>query len=80
MELDLLDADGQPVVPVAEPKLTVLLPAMDVGPLERELAQTGPGRYEAVVELPLAGSWVVQVGARTSKYDNPVARFTVDVR
>ncbi|GIJ80941.1 copper transport protein [Micromonospora phaseoli] len=80
MELELLDAAGQPVVPVDEPKLTVLLPAMDVGPLERTLAHTGPGRYEAVVDLPLAGSWVVQVSVRTSKYDSPVGRFTVDVR
>ncbi|MFY1692907.1 copper resistance protein CopC [Plantactinospora sp. WMMB782] len=79
MELDLFDAAGQPVVPVADPKLTVLLPAMNLGPLERKLARTGPGRYQAVVDLPLAGSWVMQVSVRTSKYDNPVARFTVDV-
>ncbi|WBB91025.1 copper resistance protein CopC [Verrucosispora sp. WMMC514] len=80
MELELVDAAGQPVVPVADPKLTVLLPAMDIGPLERTLASTGPGRYEAVVDLPLAGSWVVQASVRTSKYENPIARFTVDVR
>ncbi|WBB53526.1 FixH family protein [Verrucosispora sp. WMMD573] len=80
MELELVDADGQPVVPVAEPKLTVLLPAMAVGPLERTLTPTGPGRYEAVVDLPLAGSWVVQASVRTSKYESPIARFTVDVR
>ncbi|MER7165680.1 FixH family protein [Micromonospora sp. NPDC000207] len=80
MELELLDAAGQPVVPVAEPRLTVTLPAMQVGPLERSLANTGPGRYEASVDLPLAGSWVVQVSVRTSKYDNPVARFEVEIR
>ncbi|MDG4795674.1 FixH family protein [Micromonospora sp. WMMD1082] len=80
MELDLVDTAGQPVVPVADPKLTVLLPAMNVGPLERKLTRTGPGRYEAVVDLPLAGSWVLQVSVRTSTYDNPVARFTADVR
>ncbi|MFD1085930.1 copper resistance CopC/CopD family protein, partial [Micromonospora andamanensis] len=80
MELELVDAAGQPVVPVADPKLTVLLPAMEIGPLERTVARTGPGRYEAVVDLPLAGSWVVQASVRTSKYENPIARFTVDVR
>ncbi|MEV2240682.1 copper resistance protein CopC [Micromonospora sp. NPDC049891] len=80
MELELVDAAGQPVVPVADPKLTVLLPAVDIGPLERTLARTGPGRYEAVVDLPLAGSWVVQASVRTSKYESPIARFTVDVR
>ncbi|WP_434739603.1 FixH family protein [Micromonospora sp. SH-82] len=79
MELELLDAAGQPVVPVAEPRLTVTLPAMEVGPLERSLANTGPGRYEASIDLPLAGSWVVQVSVRTSKYDNPVARFEVEI-
>ncbi|GIJ24096.1 transport integral membrane protein [Micromonospora lutea] len=80
MELELVDAAGQPVVPVADPKLTILLPAMDIGPLERSLAPTGPGRYEAVVDLPLAGAWVVQANVRTSKYDSPTARFTVEVR
>ncbi|GIJ09947.1 copper resistance protein CopC [Micromonospora andamanensis] len=80
MELELVDAAGQPVVPVTDPKLTVLLPAMDIGPLERTVARTGPGRYEAVIDLPLAGSWVVQASVRTSKYENPIARFTVDVR
>ncbi|MER5458558.1 FixH family protein [Micromonospora sp. NPDC002389] len=79
MELNLLDAAGQPVEPVDDPRLTVQLPAMDVGPLERTLSPTGPGRYEAVVDLPLAGSWVVQVSVRTSKYESPVARVTVDV-
>ncbi|MFI7079326.1 FixH family protein [Micromonospora sp. NPDC049903] len=79
MELNLLDAAGQPVEPVDDPRLTVQLPAMDVGPLERTLSSTGPGRYEAVVDLPLAGSWVVQVSVRTSKYESPVARVTVDV-
>ncbi|MGW0507191.1 FixH family protein [Micromonospora sp. NPDC003241] len=79
MELNLLDAAGQPVDPVDDPRLTVQLPAMDVGPLERTLSETGPGRYEAVVDLPLAGSWVVQVSVRTSKYESPVARVTVDV-
>ncbi|MFI7024414.1 copper resistance protein CopC [Micromonospora sp. NPDC049900] len=79
MELNLLDATGRPVEPVDDPRLTVQLPAMDVGPLERTLSPTGPGRYEAVVDLPLAGSWVVQVSVRTSKYESPVARVTVDV-
>ncbi|QOC92111.1 copper resistance CopC/CopD family protein [Micromonospora craniellae] len=79
MELDLLDAAGQPVEPVDDPRLTVQLPAMDVGPLERTLSQTGPGRYEAVVDLPLAGSWVLQVSVRTSKYENPIARLPVEV-
>ncbi|MEU5552044.1 FixH family protein [Micromonospora sp. NPDC047793] len=79
MELNILDAAGQPIAPVDDPRLTVQLPAMDVGPLERTLSPTGPGRYEAVVDLPLAGSWVVQVSVRTSKYESPVARVTVDV-
>jgi copper transport protein len=80
MELELLDAAGQPVVPVAEPRLTVTLPAMEVGPLERSLSDTGPGRYQASVDLPLAGTWVIQLSVRTSKYDNPVARFEVEIR
>ncbi len=80
MELELVDAAGQPVVPVADPKLTVLLPAMDIGPLERTLASTGPGRYEAVVDLPSpARGWCRPAcGPRSTRIRSPGSRWTCD--
>ncbi|WP_196279377.1 copper resistance CopC/CopD family protein [Catellatospora vulcania] len=80
LELTLLAADGSPLQPIEEPELTLTLPAADIGPLDRPLSRTGPGRYEAVVDLPLAGAWQLTVSARTGKYDNPSARLTVEIR
>jgi copper transport protein len=80
LELSLLDGAGEPITPVSTPELTVRLPAASVGPLSRPLSRTGPGRYQAVADFPLPGTWTVQVSVRTSKYDNPVARFTLEIR
>ncbi len=80
LELIIADATGQPVIPVAPPELTVTLPAMDVGPLDRALSQTGPGRYEAIADFPLAGTWTLRLSVRTTTYDYPVAEFTVEIR
>ncbi|MFV2109233.1 copper resistance protein CopC [Micromonospora sp. LOL_015] len=80
LELALFDAAGQPLEPVAPPTVTVTLPEVGVGPLDRRLAQTGPGRYEAVADFPLPGSWEVTVNARTSRFDSPIATIPVKIR
>ncbi|MFV2085254.1 copper resistance protein CopC [Micromonospora sp. LOL_021] len=80
LELALFDAAGQPLEPVAPPTVTVTLPEVGVGPLDRRLAQTGPGRYEAVADFPLPGSWEVTVNARTSRFDSPIATIPVEIR
>ncbi|ROO50749.1 copper transport protein [Micromonospora sp. Llam0] len=80
LELALFDAAGQPLEPVAPPTVTVTLPEVGVGPLDRRLAQTGPGRYEAVADFPLPGGWEVTVNARTSRFDSPIATIPVEIR
>ncbi|MFY1654847.1 copper resistance protein CopC [Solwaraspora sp. WMMB762] len=80
LELALFDAAGQPLEPVAPPAVTVTLPEVGVGPLDRRLAQTGPGRYEAVADFPMPGSWEVTVNARTSRFDSPIATIPVEIR
>jgi hypothetical protein len=52
----------------------------DIGPLVRPAARTGPGSYQATVDLPLAGAWVIEVGVRTSQFENPTADFPVEIR
>ncbi|WFE23967.1 copper resistance protein CopC [Solwaraspora sp. WMMD937] len=80
LELALFDAAGQPLEPVAPPTVTVTLPEVGVGPLDRRLARTGPGRYEAVADFPLPGSWEVTVNVRTSRFDSPIATIPVEIR
>ena len=80
IELSITDAAGQPLVPVASPEMTVSLRAMDVGPLDRPLSQTGPGRYQAVADFPLPGTWTISLSVRTTQFDYPVTEFTVEIR
>jgi copper transport protein len=79
LSLSLHDSSGAAVEPVETPAMRVTLPARDVGPLTRELSRVGPGRYEAVSDFPLSGSWKVEVSVRLSTFDNPVAIFIVDI-
>ncbi|WP_422768811.1 copper resistance CopC/CopD family protein [Plantactinospora sp. WMMC1484] len=79
LQLSILDGSRRPVEPVAPPELRFSLPAQDIGPLERSVSRTAPGRYEAVAEFPLPGEWIIEVSVRTSKYENPVARIPVEI-
>ncbi|MER7457959.1 copper resistance protein CopC [Micromonospora sp. NPDC126480] len=79
LQLTILDGERRPVEPVTAPELRFSLPAQQVGPLERPVSRTAPGRYEAVAEFPLPGQWIIEVSVRTSKYENPVARIPVEI-
>ncbi|MEO7752074.1 MAG: FixH family protein [Terracoccus sp.] len=81
IELTLAGVDGQPLVPVAAPTLALSLTrgTSRIRPISLPLEQAGPGTYRAAVDFPLGGTWTVQVGVRTSTYDNPVVTFPVAV-
>ncbi|MFY1695660.1 copper resistance CopC/CopD family protein [Solwaraspora sp. WMMA2101] len=80
LEVALFDAAGQPLEPVALPTVTVSLPEYDLGPLDRRLSQVGTGRYEAIADFPLPGAWEVEINARTSRFDSPIATIPVEIR
>jgi copper transport protein len=80
LELTIVDADGEPIEPVALPELSVSLAEIGVGPLDRPLSQTAPGRYEAIADFPLAGTWTLHLAVRTTTFDYPTAEFTVEIR
>ncbi|GED08314.1 copper resistance CopC/CopD family protein [Cellulosimicrobium cellulans] len=79
LEIELLDADGQPLEPVAVPELSTTLADPALGPFTRPLTQTGTGAYEATLDLPMAGDWTLRVSVRTSKYENPIVEIPVEV-
>ncbi len=79
LEIELLDADGAPFEPVAVPELATTLADPALGPFSRPLTRTGPGAYEATLDLPMPGSWTLEVSVRTSKYENPIVRIPVEV-
>ncbi|MEE6280535.1 CopD family protein [Georgenia sp. MJ170] len=79
VELVLTDADGAPLEPLADPELRLSLPEAGLGPLLPEVTATGPGTYEAVLSMPLAGDWELEVAVRTSTYDSPVVVLPLPV-
>ncbi|MGO2043373.1 MAG: FixH family protein, partial [Cellulosimicrobium funkei] len=79
LEIELLDADGAPFEPVAVPELATTLADPALGPFSRPLTRTGPGAYEATLDLPMPGSWTLEVSVRTSKYENPIVHIPVEV-
>jgi copper transport protein len=79
LEFTITDQAGQVVQPVSDPQVSVTMPAAGVGPLTRPVTSTGPGAYQAVLDLPLSGQWVVTVAVRTSEFDQPTASIPVNL-
>lgn len=79
LELELLDADGAPLEPAAAPELSTTLAEPALGPFTRPVTRTGPGTYQATLDLPMPGAWTVAVSVRTSKYENPIVEIPVEV-
>ncbi|MBD5785703.1 copper resistance protein CopC [Cellulosimicrobium terreum] len=79
LELVLTDAAGEPLEPVDVPEMSTTLADPAIGPFSHPLTATGPGTYEAPLDLPMPGEWTVTVSVRTSKYDNPIVEIPVEV-
>ncbi|WP_380165015.1 copper resistance protein CopC [Jannaschia sp. R86511] len=79
LELELTDDEGRPFEPVDAPTVSLTLPEVGVGPLERPVSRTGSGAYLATVDAPLPGTWQIEVSVRTSTFDNPVLIVPVEI-
>ncbi|MGJ7441759.1 copper resistance CopC/CopD family protein [Aquipuribacter sp. MA13-6] len=79
LELELTDGEGNPFEPVDVPTVSLTLPEVGVGPLQRPVSRTGSGAYLATVDAPLPGTWQVEVSVRTSTFDNPVLVVPVEI-
>ncbi len=79
LELELTDDAGNPFEPVDVPTVSLTLPEVGVGPLERPVSRTGSGAFLATVDAPLPGTWEVEVSVRTSTFDNPVLTIPVEI-
>lgn len=81
LQIDLLDADGETLLPIEPPLVSLTEPTLDVGPLRppNGTAELGPGTYEAVVDVPVAGDWDVTVRVRLSEFSVATASVTMKV-
>ncbi|MGH2651347.1 MAG: hypothetical protein ACRDHK_09070, partial [Actinomycetota bacterium] len=66
---------------VAELTASFRLPDRDVGPLKVPMQRAGPGHFSAYgFELPLRGTWQLEVVARLTEFDQVRASADIPVR
>ncbi|GAA1729680.1 copper resistance protein CopC [Aeromicrobium alkaliterrae] len=79
VELTVTDADGLPVSAVEPPQVSVGIEEFELGPFRHELVEVAPGRYDGNLDLPIPGTWRVEVAVRTSTYERPSDAVDVEV-
>ncbi len=78
-QLTVTDADGNPVTAIEPPQVSVGIEEFELGPFRHELVEVSPGSYEGSIDLPIAGSWRIEVGVRTSTYERPSDSAVLEV-
>ncbi|KGM13547.1 hypothetical protein N869_13355, partial [Cellulomonas bogoriensis 69B4 = DSM 16987] len=79
VQVQVTDQDGSPVVPQDPPRVEWTYTDLGIGPLTTYLQEQGDGTFTGDLTLPLAGTWEVEVGVRTSVYEDRSATLTVEV-
>ncbi|MDH2416249.1 copper resistance protein CopC [Nocardioides sp. CER19] len=72
-------ADGQLADP-AEVRASVTLPERAVGPLPVALGTAGPGHRQALLSVPMVGTWRLAVTVRTSEVDEETGYVELPIR
>ena len=73
------DRTGTPV-PVRDMEVSFALPDQDIAPIEAEARRAGPGHYVVpAAMLGVKGDWRAEASMRISEFEEPVARFEVEV-
>ena len=68
-ELTLSDPAGQPLLPARPPTVELTEPQQAVGPLPLEVHEVGPGQYHAFGEVPVPGTWELDIAVRVTDFD-----------
>ena len=77
MTVQVRDAGGEPVELPKRPEVQLRTPGLDLGSVP--VRPAGAGAWEAVVLLPRAGRWEVQVSVTRSRFDSRVTTLRFDV-
>jgi copper transport protein len=76
----LLSHDGQPAR-ADEARVSASLPTNGIGPLRLRTELAGPGHYVVPgADLPLAGTWHLELAVRRGEFDEWTATFDVPIR
>ena len=78
--VDLRDPAGLPLVPARPPTVELTEPQQEVGPLPLEVHEVGPGEYHTFGEVPVPGTWEVDIAVRVTDFDLATATVSADRR
>ncbi len=78
-QLTVVDADGRPVTALEPPQVAVGIEEYDLGPFRHELVEVAPGSYEGSLDLPIPGTWRIDVAVRVSTYERPTDDVNLEV-
>lgn len=89
VEWSIVDAAGRKARPVELPRLRAFHRASGLGPLVAATTTGGaPGTttpdgagwsYRSTLDLPLSGTWRIELAARLSKFDEPVTQIEIEI-
>jgi copper transport protein len=75
-----MDENGHPIEAIEPPIVKLLLPSAALGPLEStSVTGNSPGTYVADLQFPSTGLWDVEIAVRVSRFEEAVARFTLEI-
>jgi copper transport protein len=77
VHVTVLDRDSRPMA-VPEVRVTLSLPAKDLGPLPVPVEAAGTGHFIGTATLPMAGKWEAVVTIRVSEMDQTTVRLPLD--
>ncbi|MFC4337486.1 copper resistance CopC/CopD family protein [Salininema proteolyticum] len=76
---DLVDAQGDPLVPVSDPVVRASLPEEGFGPVDLGVEALDAGSYTARADLPLAGVWELVFHVRVGEFEHHMATVEVEI-
>jgi copper transport protein len=79
IRVTLSDPSGQPLEPVEPPTVELTEAEQGVGPLRPIVHPFSPGEYHVIADIPLAGTWALDVRVRVSDFDAASASTTVEI-
>lgn len=71
--------DGQPLVPVEDPTVELTEPQLEVGPLRPIVHRLANGQYHVIADIPLAGTYTMDIRVRVSEFTAATASTTVTI-
>jgi copper transport protein len=81
MHISFLSANEQPADLASQVTVQMTLPDKGVGPINREATKAGPGHWVILTtpDLSIAGTWTVNLVARTSEFKESQIPFQVPI-